>query len=209
MQENDTPIDGETVTPEAQGITETPATDSSVQEPENTVEDTVSKEELSRVQKELEQLKMERNLLRNKQEEDRKKQLLEENEFKTLYEETQAELAQIKADKEEQEALEQANKLRSKFINEYPDPTVRKAAEKLVEKNPSNLSWGNVETEEDARQAIHSQLDAIRESLGIVSEDTEDTDVSITANNPSVRNTTPDDMSWEQMRELLPKADPR
>lgn len=207
MQETDTPIEGETVTSEAQGITENTATDSQVTESESVVDATSS--EVEKLRKELQKLEMERNMLRNKQDDERRKKLEEDNEFKALYEETQAKLAQREADDQARADLEAARKLRQQFIDDYPDPTVRKVAEKLIEKNESNLTWGDVETEEEARSAIHSQLDALRETLGISQSDDEDTDIVVPANNPSVKNTNPAELSWEQMRDVLPKADPR
>lgn len=175
--------------------------------------DTISRAEYDKVQKELQKLEMERNNLRNRQEEDRRKALEESNEFKTLYEETQAKLAEIEQAKEQETAVKEASELRESFIDAYPDETVKKAAKALIERNPSNLSWGDVETEDQAKENIFSQLDALKETLGIISEAKDDEDFSpeILANNPSTNtNTDPvETLSWEKMRELLPKADPR
>lgn len=202
----------------AQGTTDSNATGSLTGEPESTVqtppeESTVSKAEYDKIQKELQKLEMERNNLRNRQEEDRRKSLEESNEYKTLYEETQARLAEIEQAKEQETAVKEASKLRENFIDSYPDEMVKKAAKALIERNPSNLSWGDVETEDQAKENIFAQLDALKETLGIISEAKDDEDFSpeILANNPSTNtNTDPvESLSWEKMRELLPKADPR
>lgn len=203
----------------AQGTTDSVATGSPDSEPESTVqtppeESTVSKAEYDKIQKELQKLEMERNNLRNRQEEDRRKALEESNEFKTLYEETQAKLAEIEQAKEQEAAVKEASALRESFIDSYPDETVKKAAKALIERNPSNLSWGDVETEDQAKENIFEQLDALKETLGIISEakdEEDDFSPEILANNPST-NTNKDpieDLDWQKMRELLPKADPR
>lgn len=202
----------------AQGTTDSNATGSLTGEPESTVqtppeESTVSKAEYDKIQKELQKLEMERNNLRNRQEEDRRKSLEESNEYKTLYEETQARLAEIEQAKEQETAVKEASKLREDFIDSYPDETVKKAAKALIERNPSNLSWGDVETEDQAKENIFAQLDALKETLGIISEarNEEEFTPEILANNPSTNtNTDPvEALSWEKMREVLPKADPR
>lgn len=202
----------------AQGTTDSNATGSLTGEPESTVqtpleESTVSKAEYDKIQKELQKLEMERNNLRNRQEEDRRKSLEESNEYKTLYEETQARLAEIEQVKEQETAVKEASKLREDFIDAYPDETVKKAAKALIERNPSNLSWGDVETEDQAKENIFSQLDALKETLGIISEAKDEGDFSpeILANNPSTNTKTDpvEELDWQKMRELLPKADPR
>ena len=174
---------------------------------------TISREEYEKVQKELQKLEMERNQLRNKQEEDRKKALEEQGNWKQIAEENQAKLEQIELEREQANAVKEASALRESFIDAYPDETVKKAAKALIERNPSNLSWGDVETEDQAKENIFSQLDALKETLGIISEAKDDEDFSpeILANNPSTNtNTDPvETLSWEKMRELLPKADPR
>lgn len=214
VEVENTPTENDTIT--AQGTTEADATGSTVSEPENTEQaqgSTVSQAELDRIRKELDQIKMERNQLKNKQEEDRKKALEEQGNWKQIAEENQAKLEQIELEKEQAAAVQEASKLREKFIDSYPDETVKKAAKALIERNPSNLSWGDVETEDQAKENIFSQLDALKETLGITSEAKDDEDFSpeILANNPST-NTNKDpieDLDWQKMRELLPKADPR
>lgn len=200
----------------AQGTTEAEATGSTVSEPENAEQaqgSTASQAELDRIRKELDQIKMERNQLRNKQEEDHKKALEEQGNWKQIAEENQAKLEQIELEREQANAVKEASQLRESFIDAYPDETVKKAAKALIERNPSNLSWGDVETEDQAKDNIFSQLDALKETLGIISEAKDEGDFSpeILANNPSTNtNTDPvEELDWQKMRELLPKADPR
>ena len=214
VEVENTPTENDNVA--AQGTTEADATGSTVSGPENSEQastPTDSQAELDRVRKELDQIKMERNLLKNKQEEDRKRALEEQGNWKQIAEENQAKLEQIELEREQANAVKEASALRESFIDAYPDETVKKAAKALIERNPSNLSWGDVETEDQAKENIFSQLDALKETLGIISEAKDDEDFSpeILANNPSTNtNTDPvETLSWEKMRELLPKADPR
>lgn len=205
---------GETENVAAQGTTEASATGSPASEPESTEqteESTVSREEFERVQKELRKLEMERNQLRNKQEEERKKQLEESNEYKTLYEETQSKLEQIESEKQAEETRKEAERLRQSFIEEYPDERVRKAAQALIKQNPTNIAWGDVETEEQAKAEVHQQMDALKETLGITGEEEETDYPEINPNNPQTPsgNDPVSALDWKKMREVLPKADPR
>ena len=204
----------ETVTPtenddlQAQGITESQATDSSsVVESESTA-NAVSEETLDAAQlkKELDQARMELNQKRNaleaveKQKEEAR--LAELSEVERLREE----LAQRDEEKAQQEALA----LRDRFINEYPDEKAREAARKLVAENPSNLSWGDVQTEDDAKAAIHRQMDAIKAVVGS-SEPEQEGDYQVHSNNPAERigDRQIENLTAAQMREVLPIADPR
>lgn len=204
----------ETVTPtenddiQAQGITESQATDSSsVVESESTA-NAVSEETLDAAQlkKELDQARMELNQKRNaleaveKQKEDAR--LAELSEVERLREE----LAQRDEEKAQQEALA----LRDRFINEYPDEKAREAARKLVAENPSNLSWGDVQTEDDAKAAIHRQMDAIKAVVS-TSEPEQEGDYQVHSNNPAERigDRQIENLTAAQMREVLPIADPR
>lgn len=204
----------ETVTPtenedtQSQGITESQATDSSsVVESESTA-NAVSEETLDAAQlkKELDQAKMELNQKRNaleaveKQKEEAR--LAELSEVERLREE----LAQRDEERAQQEALA----LRDRFINEYPDEKAREAARKLVAENPSNLSWGDVQTEDDAKAAIHRQMDAIKAVVS-TSEPEQEEDYQVHSNNPAARigDQKLETLSAAQMREVLPIADPR
>lgn len=204
----------ETVTPtenedtQSQGITESQATDSSsVVESESTA-DAVSEETLDAAQlkKELDQARMELNQKRNaleaveKQKEEAR--LAELSEVERLREE----LAQRDEEKAQQEALA----LRDRFINEYPDEKAREAARKLVAENPSNLSWGDVQTEDDAKAAIHRQMDAIKAVVS-TSEAEQEGDYQVHSNNPAERigDRQIENLTAAQMREVLPIADPR
>lgn len=217
--ENETP-QGESENLDAQGITESLATDSpSVEESEKLEEgqapEAISKEEYDKLQKELKKLEMERNHLRNKQEEERRKQLEESNEFKTLYEETQAKLAEIEAEKEAEQTRKAAEDLRESFINDYPDEAVRKAAKALIERNPSNIAWGDVESEEQAKAQIFEQLDALKETLGVLNTEQSDEDYpEIHANNPATDQPNREidklkSMSADELRKILPIGDTR
>ena len=218
VEENET-VAGDTTTEnentDAQGTTADNATDSTdaTEGSENTGESTVSADELQKqietLEKEKQKVEMERNLLKNKQEEERKKQLEDEGNWKQLAEEREAELQRLQQEREAESAYKEAEKLRRRFIEEYPDEKVRKAAEALVDKNPSNLSWGDVQTEDEAKQAIFSQMDAIKETLGIISSEQEnqDTQPQVHANNPAT--TMPPElnkyanMSSDEMRKVL------
>lgn len=214
QNENETPEEvnstSENENIDAQGTTEAPATGShDVEESESTT-DVVSKEEYEKLQKNLEKMKMERNMLRNKTEEEHKARLEEEGEFKTLYEETKAELEAIRQQDEQRDIAEYNNNLREQFIDEYSDPKVKEAAKALLKNNPNNLWWnGEAQNEIEAKEQVFKQLDAIKETLGILgdTEGQEESAPSVHANNPS----TPIDselsrynnMSFEEMREAL------
>lgn len=168
----------------------------------------VSEETLDAAQlkKELDQARMELNQKRNaleaveKQKEDAR--LAELSEVERLREE----LAQRDEEKAQQEALA----LRDRFINEYPDEKAREAARKLVAENPSNLSWGDVQTEDDAKAAIHRQMDAIKAVVS-TSEPEQEGDYQVHSNNPAERigDRQIENLTAAQMREVLPIADPR
>lgn len=208
MQETETVTPTENEELQAQGITESQATDSSsVVESESTA-NAVSEETLDAAQlkKELDQARMELNQKRNaleaveKQKEEAR--LAELSEVERLREE----LAQRDEEKAQQEALA----LRDRFINEYPDEKAREAARKLVAENPSNLSWGDVQTEDDAKAAIHRQMDAIKAVVS-TSEAEQEGDYTVHSNNPAARigDQKLENLTAAQMREVLPVADPR
>ncbi len=223
MEEDKTtaqPAENEVIEP--QGTTEAPATGSlDVDESESTVTPTVSTEELmaqlESERKERQKIEMERNQLKNKQEEDRKKQLEESNEFRTLYEESQAELEKIQTETEAQKNLEEANKLRDKIINEYPNETVRKAAKAAIEQNPFNFVWSDdVATEEEAKSQLFKQLDSMSSVFGETpTSDTTEEEPYVHPNNPSSQETGDPgldklkQMSAEEMKKFLPRADAR
>lgn len=214
------PTENEVIEP--QGTTEAPATGSpELDESESTVEPTVSVEELQRQieteRKERQKIEMERNQLKNKQEEERKKALEDQGNWKQIAEEREAELEAIRAEAEAKEQLDEANKLRDTIIKKYPNETVRKAAQALVDANPYNLVWGSdVQTEDQATEQINAQLDRMASSLGVTQDQTEDTD-----NEPTVQPNNPasdggevtldklKNMTAEEMKKFLPTADPR
>lgn len=218
-----TKVENEVIEP--QGTTEAPATGSlDVDESESTVEEpTVSVEELQAQieteRKERQKIEMERNQLKNKQEEDRKKALEEQGNWKQIAEEREAELEAIRAKAEADANFEKANSLRNSIINEYSNETVRNAAKALVDANPLNLAWGeDVQTEEEAREQLISQLDKMASTLGV---DKEETQESIETGEPYVHpnNQASDggeitleklkNMTAEEMKKFLPTAEPR
>lgn len=221
MQEDqETPIEeptGETEEPQAQGTADNQVADSLQEGSETEDKEPVDldelKQQLEAERKERQKIEMERNQLRNKQEEDRKKYLEEQGNYKELYEEREAELQRIKAESEAAETEKAYYDLRNSFIDDYPDERVREAAKALVQKNPNNLIWSNsAETEIDAKSDIHAQLDALKETLGVLGsqDQDEDSDVSIDGNNPypqdQVSRSAYDKMSFQEMREVLPKS---
>lgn len=215
--ENETP-QGENENLDAQGTTEAPATGStSAVEPESMEEgktpEPISREEYEKLQKEFQKLEMERNNLRNKQEEERRKALEEQGNWEQIAKEREEELQRIREEQEAQEARNAAEQLRKKFIDEYPDEAVRKAAKALIEKNPTNLAWGDVETEDQARAAVTAQLDALKETMGILSSEQDD-QPDIDSNNPMPSSGDPEidklrNMSADELRKVLPIAEDR
>lgn len=199
MQENETVDSKETPeneNPQALGTSDDQTTGSEeVTEPEKSDEQSdasASPEELEKLRKELDQIKMERNMLKNKQDEERKKRLEDEGNFKQLAEEAQAELQRIKEEQEQRDAYEEAKSLRQKFIDEYDgDDKVKEAARALIAKNEANLSWGEASTEQEAKQQIHQQLDALKDVLGVTSEEGADDDISVHPNNPAINTVRP------------------
>lgn len=207
MPDPETPeVTGETLDPTAQGITETPDTDSTtVEGSEKPADEAAVEESPEELRKRLAQAQMELNQKRNalaeieKQKEEAR--LAELSEVERLREE----LAKREAEDEQR----QAEDLRNKFIDEYGDPKVAEAAKKLVAENPANLSWGEVQTEEEAKAAIHRQMDAMKAMLPVTTE--EEPTGEISPNNPEYRIGDVDitKLSAAELRELLPKAPAR
>ena len=214
--ENETP-QGENENLDAQGTTEAPATGSpSDVEPESIEEgvkpEPISRDEYEKLRKEFQKLEMERNNLRNKQEEERRKALEEQGNWEQIAKEREDELDRIREETSAREAQESAIRLRDKIIAEYPDETVRKAAKALIERNPSNLAWGDVETEDQARAEVVAQLDGLKETFGIISDSVEPP--VIDGNNPAPSKVDPEmaklqSMSADELRKVLPVADGR
>lgn len=206
MPDPETP-QGETLDPQAQGITEQPPADSTVTEGSEAPADEAASVEESpeELKKKLNQAQMELNQKRNalaeieKQKEEAR--LAELSEVERLRDQLAA--------REMEDNQREAERLRNKFIEEYDDPKVAEIAKKLISENPSNLSWGDAETEEDAKAAIHRQMDAFKAALP--SETVEEFDGEVQGNNPEYRIGEVDitTLPYEKMRELLPKADPR
>lgn len=207
MPDPETP-QGETLDPQAQGITENPTTDSTVVtgESETTVEKTDGGQEEVISKKEYEKLQMELNQKRNalaeieKQKEEAR--LAELSEVERLRDQLAA--------REAEDNQREAERLRNQFIEEYDDPKVAEIAKKLVSENPANLSWGDAEDEDAAKAAIHRQMDSIKAAFPSAPTE-EEFDGEIGGNNPEYRIGEVDisTLPYEKMRELLPKADPR
>jgi len=219
---NETPQGENENIEQPQGTTEAQATGSlDVVEPESTEEKpSVSLEELEaqleQERKERQKIEMERNQLKNKQEEERKARLEEEGKYKELAEEAQAELERLRAEKQQEEDIAAANKLRDSIISEYPNEAVKKVAKAMIEENPYNLVWGQVETEEQAKAELNKQLDKIGQALGQEqgAEPVEEEQPFVHPNNPAsdggeltidkMRN-----MSADELKKILPRADAR
>lgn len=217
--ENETP-QGENENLDSQGTTEAPATGSAseIEGPESIEEgvkpDAISAEEYAKLQKRLQQTEMERNNLRNKQEAERLKALEEQGEWEKIAKENQEKLDAIEAEREAAESVKEATALREKIISEYPNEAVRKAAKALIERNPSNIAWGDVGSEEEAKSSIFTQLDALQESMGLSTESDSDEGYEVSANNPSTGLGNPEldklkSMSADDLRKILPIADTR
>lgn len=201
--------DAQVVDPQSQGITESQATDSQTIEESESTASAVSEETLDAAQlkKELDQARMELNQKRNaladveKQKEEARQAELSE------VERLREQLAVV----EEEKAQREAEKLRADFIDNYEgDARVKEAAKKLVAENPGNLSWGDVQTEDEAKASIHRQMDALAAVLPQDSEEQEG-DYTVHSNNPAARigDQKLENLSAAQMREVLPVADPR
>lgn len=209
MPDPETPeVPGETLDPQAQGITETPDTDSpNAGEPEKPADQAAVEESPEELKKRLAQAQMELNQKRNalaeieKQKEEAR--LAELSEVERLREQL--------AQREEEDNRREAEALRLKFIESYDDPKVVEAAKKLLEQNPANLSWGDVDNEDDAKAAIHRQMDALRSIIPAAPEPTDGFDGEVSPNNPEylIGDVDITKLSADEMRKLLPKAPPR
>lgn len=218
MQTDGTPpVDGETVADKALGTSSTP-TDS---EPKTTEgadkpkDDAVlSAAEIEQARKERDQAIMERNNLRKKIEEQETAALKEKEDWKALAERAEAKLAEAEAEKERENARSEAEKFRKDFIAKQPEQ-LQKALNTLVEANSSNFLWTNAKDWDDAAAQLDAQAKAIAAGLGIDLEDDGNQAEAtppprVHSNNPAPANLKGQDfenMSWEDMRKVLPKAE--
>ena len=177
--------------------------------------------ELEALRKDKLKADMRANQLENKIKEEETAALKEKEDYKSLAEKLEAELAQIKADSEaeaeakaEEAAAEAARKealdFRNSVIAEYP-PEVQQAANNLIEKNVSNLFWKDAQDWDDARTQLTDQLDALADVLGHAAPEHKPAPKPKTsANNPAKTSTVdPKDMTLEELRSVLPRADER
>lgn len=182
--------------------------DTSEKEVEGKQPETVSKEDLAKIQKELDQIKQERNLLRNEKKKLESKVLESTEDYKSAYEELKTKLDGQEAKQEAEKARKEAEAFRDRVISEYPE-AVQKAAKKLISKNPNNLIWEDAEDWNDARSQLTPQLDALKEALGV--EDEQEEKPKVLSNNPgrSKGEKAFEDMTLEEMRKVLDRADSR
>ncbi len=201
--------DAQVVDAQTQGITESQATDSqSVEESESTAS-AVSEETLDAVAlaKENAQIKMELNQKRNALAEIEKQKEADRQAELSEVERLREQLAKV----EEEENQREAERLRGSFIEDYQgDARVKEAAKKLVAENPGNLSWGDVQSEDEAKAAIHRQMDALAAVLPQEPQEQEE-GYTVHPNNPSARigDRQLENLSAAEMRDVLPIADPR
>lgn len=162
MADDQAPATPETAVASGTESTATPqATDSVPEAAKEQTPQPVVEDSPEQLRKKLEQIEMERNLLRNKN-----------AEFERAQEEARrAEMTELDRLREERDSIQQekerleAKQMRDDFIADYPDENVKAAARKLLSKNEAAFVWGDVATSEEAKAAIFSQLDAIKEVI--------------------------------------------
>lgn len=168
-------------------------------------------ERIAELEKERDQARMRANQLENERKEAEKAErdkLKEGGEWETLAqrllrEKEERELADAKrrdeelAEKAERERQEQVNGLRDEVLGEFPE-NVQALAKKL------DLWWDNAENVPSAQASLREKLKELQDSLP------QELGPSHHANNPLSE---PDpefrEMSLDEMRKILPKADPR
>lgn len=168
-------------------------------------------ERVAELEKERDQARMRANQLENERKEAEKAErdkLKEGGEWETLAqrllrEKEERELADAKrrdeelAEKAERERQEQVNGLRDEVLGEFPE-NVQALAKKL------DLWWDNAENVPSAQASLREKLKELQDSLP------QELGPSHHANNPLSE---PDpefrEMSLDEMRKILPKADPR
>jgi chromosome segregation ATPase len=174
MQDQETPVQGETQTvgalgteatpatvPESTDGTEIPAEQPQVEEPAVSLDELKAQIEAER--KERQKAEMRANQLENKQKEAELSQLKEAENYKELYERAEAEKSALEEARAQEEAVREARKFRDDTIASYPDEKVRRAAQALITKNESALAWGDVDSWDSAKSQLVEQLDAIKE----------------------------------------------
>lgn len=208
MQDVETPT-GETQNAEALGTEQQPATGSEqvseskadVQTVDSVDQKTETKSsEVEEMRKQLQKLEMERNMLRNKQQEEEIKRLEETENYKELAEKYQSELTQVQQAQESEKAIAEARKFRNEVIDSYPDTKTKEIAKKLLAKNEQAITWGDVETFDDAKVQLIEQLDAIKET---VSTEAPEQDPVVGGNNPAP--SSPQRVSREEAVEIAGK----
>ena len=217
MQDTATPDTGETKASEALGTEQQPATGSSASESESKTDvqpvDSVDTEtntkpdstldpvEVARLQKELDKRQMEINMLRNREKEEEIKRLEDQENYKELADKYRSELEAAQAAREQEEAIQEARRLRDDVINSYGDPKTVEAAKKLLSENDAAFNWGDAETVDQAKGAIQKQLDTLR---AVVSPEQEQPEVH--SNNPAPQNPADHDRS-SALEEAAQKRD--
>lgn len=171
MHESDTP-QGETAVQATPEPSATPQPTGSEVVPEPAKETQAQPEvDVTALQKQLEKLQMENNLHKNKLKEyDGKAEEARKAEMSEVERLTE-ELNEFRADKSQREA----NDFRNRVLEEHlkDSPSALRAAKALIEKNPLNLAWGDGLTEDEAKQELIDQLEALKEVVGEVTAPTE------------------------------------
>ncbi len=163
---------------------------------------------LEEARKERDKAIMRANQLENERKAAEQRQMEEAGKYKELYEQQQAEIEERQA-REDAEAARKANlDLRNKAISEFENETVRKAAEKLISKNPNSLFWTVPEgqdgiSEEEAYAQVKQQLEAIAEV--VAPEATDENKPPISGNNGLDNEVKPSQTTDEEMKELEKK----
>lgn len=209
MQPADTGMTPETVTDPALKNDATPVESAPADNQQAPAEDVAAK--LAAIQKERDQIAMERNNLRKKIEEAETNALKEKEDYKALYEKVQAEL-EAKSQEEAQKAQRaEADKFREDFIAKQPE-SLRKYLTALVKANPTNFLWSDATSWEDAGHQLEAQAKAFATEIGLDLEAQPDDSAqpsTVHGNNPMPSNLKGADfenMSWQEMEKLLPKA---
>lgn len=209
------PIEGENTNPDQLGTEGTPVVQSSDgqenQNKEEQVDVKALSDRLAAIEKERDNIAQERNLLRNKTKELEKKRVEETEDYKSAYEEMLAEKERREAEDAEERERADARRFRDTVIASRSEKT-QKAAKALIDKNENNLAWRNARDETDARRQIEDQLDALDAVLGNQEEKVEKEVYRIEANptaGTGPRDVPFEDLSYEEMKKILPRADAR
>jgi hypothetical protein len=144
------------------------------------------KAERDALQKERDQARMRENQLKNEREAEERKRLEEQGEWEKIARDAQAKLEEREREENERTIRQENQRLRDGVIENYPNPVVKQAAQKLIDKNENALYWGTATDEVDAQAQVKAQLDAMAEVLGTTPapENTNTNTPPVDGNNP-------------------------